>query len=192
MNFLFVSLLVLLILSLPLGGFEILTGGRFALWSAWCRPTLVAIARKLVNKLPKWLRMTLFFVWVVVVFVIATPVVFVINYVVIWFNLLVETWGRVERPEEPLVLKPSEDYRADITNKYGTGTLATPTYPLNPIPYISGAVRKGSAVWTGKRPSATPTDYDNVDLHSDDEDSASTVSGKTVFSDPTPITETEA
>jgi len=103
MQFLFITILVLLILTLPLGGFEILTGGRFALWSAWCRPTLTIAAKWVVQKIPAPIRRILLIIWFVVFFVVATPVAILINYVVLWFTLMTETWGNTQlEVEEPV------------------------------------------------------------------------------------------
>lgn len=99
MKYFFVVVLILLILSLPLGGFEILTGGRFRTWSSWCRPTLVKAAKWIVRKIPAPVRKALLIIWFVVFFVVATPLVFVFNYFVLWATLVVETWGHPDDSE---------------------------------------------------------------------------------------------
>lgn len=49
-------------------------------------------------------------IWFVVFFVVATPVVFIFNYFVIWFALVVETWGNPQvKP------KPNTDFKEDLT-----------------------------------------------------------------------------
>lgn len=92
MKYFLLVLLFAILFTLPLGGLEILSGGRLGYFSSWCRPTIIWILKKTWGKVPAKLRGLLFVIWLILTFLVISPIMLVFNYFVVWLGLVTSTW----------------------------------------------------------------------------------------------------
>jgi hypothetical protein len=97
MKFIFVVFIILLVLSIPLGGLEILSGGKFSMFSKSVRPRLVSVGHTiwcfLMNSRFAFLFGALLWFLSPVVWVVGA----VVTYVVLFCQLWTADWGKAER-----------------------------------------------------------------------------------------------
>jgi len=165
MKYLFLFIIFTLILTLPLGGIELITGGRIALFSKWCRPFLMKAGKTLFGWIPKPVRRIIFVFFAIVFWIVATPLAIIWNYFMLWCALMVHTW---ENDSDEL--KPAERHRQNIISGGDYPGAVRPPSPPNVIFDVSASATKMTSLAKGvfKR--------NENPLESDDEDH-STIGG---------------
>jgi hypothetical protein len=113
MKYFVLTLLFALALTLPLGGLELLTGGRVALFSSYVRPRVARFCNWIWGYIPPPLRGVILVVWSVLSFVMVGPFFLLFNYLFLWGHLISVSL-RDETEFTTVELKPASVQRQNI------------------------------------------------------------------------------